>query len=418
MIAGEFWWLYRRKDALYWAHKQAPGGAPLRSGECKSWAALPVPKDATIVLSVPGESVRSYSVELPQRNRRRFLAALPYALEEQLLSEPEAYHFVRLPRHYRSPRIAVAVIEHKAVSAWQDEAGDAGFQLDYLIPDYLMMAAPPADTWMLEASEGPLLLRQPNGQGGAALMGEICAAIPGALMLALESASPRPTSLRVRVRTDVQRELVEGWSEGLQQYGLALDIVQDPRNRAAWLASRPLPAEDFNMLVGPYARGPGRGAWGMPGLRTVALALLLTGTLAADFSVGLSHLRQEHAALQANLEKALLEAFPETRQVVDPRFQLEQGAERLRKAVHGSDAARPLMEWLAPVGAALSEEKDIALRMVALEESGFVVEVQNAGPAALDVIKARLRSLGPLTVEELGGEQTVTITRLHVGRST
>ena len=99
---------------------------PVAEGECPDWESLPLPPDARLVLCVPGDRVRIHTVSIPTRNRRRFLAALPFALEDQLFYPPETYHLVPLPPSAGGPSTSIAVVEHARLVSWGEAVGKAG----------------------------------------------------------------------------------------------------------------------------------------------------------------------------------------------------------------------------------------------------------------------------------------------------
>lgn len=400
MIRTDYWWVYKRPQGLYWAHCQAPGGAPIKSGECSGWGTLPVPKHAHLVVCVPGATVRVYDVQLPRRNRRRFLGALPYALEERLLREPEAYHFVRLPRRFHDPRIAVAVAEHETITSWLQEAEEFGYRIEYLIPDYLMVPAPPADIWMLDVSAAPLLLRQSQGRGGATFPGQLTRTIPGPLVLALETAENRPRVLRVRVASDAQRETVESWGSTLAEDGIEVEVIEDKRPRSGWLASRPLPHDTCNMLRGPYATAHNDQARVGRGIRVTGLALALACVLTVGFILDLNTLKHERAALQAAIQETYLQAFPDSRHVVDARFQMAQNLDRLRERHTQSPASRTLLEWLVLISAHLNTETAVTLDAFILDGDALKLDVTARDRAAISVLTGRLGKVGAVSFEE------------------
>ena len=162
---GEFWWVQLRPQGLYYARRTAGDGEPFQEGECPDWESLPAPPGARLALCVPGVRVRIHPVSIPTRNRRRFLAALPFALEERLFRDPETYHFAPLVKPAGRAQTPVAVVEHEHMKEWTGEVLAHGWHLESLTPDYLLLPEPEPGAWLLDAVETPLLLRLPHPGG-------------------------------------------------------------------------------------------------------------------------------------------------------------------------------------------------------------------------------------------------------------
>ncbi|HKJ88148.1 MAG TPA: type II secretion system protein GspL, partial [Gammaproteobacteria bacterium] len=252
-LRGEYWWVRPGREGLDWARCMSGESAPRQEGQCQDWSDLPAPPGARLMLCVPGERVRVHTVRLPGGNRRRFRAALPFALEDQLLHDPEEYHFVPLPRPKAQPETPVAVVERRFMDQWLEGLEDHGWRPRVMVPEFLAVAPPEPGRWFLDMAESPFLLRLPRGGGGAALSGERGRQPPGALMLALEQAKISPAILRVRVADREQREALSGWQPWLEAQGLDLEVQEDGRGRSAWLARQPQPESGCNLLTGSYA---------------------------------------------------------------------------------------------------------------------------------------------------------------------
>lgn len=349
MAPGEYWQVRQTPAGLRWARRPAADAPPLQEGECAGWESLPAPPGARLALCVPGDQARIHAVEGPARNRRRFLAALPFALEDRLLRSPEAYHLAPLSALSRrsgdGPVLTpVAVVERERLAGWIEAAERHGRHLALATPDYLLLPEPAADAWLLDATEAPLLLRFPGPAVGAALNGAVAARPPGALLLALEQARAAPQRLIARTRGREQREQVANWRAWLRDFDVELEQLEVELPRSAWLARQPLPAT-CNLLTGPY-RPRQRGVFRARRLAPAAgLAAALLLVLATQWFLDGARVRAEHERLTGALESTYRQAFPEARNLVDPRHQMAQWL-LAREQDAGGLTQADLLAWL------------------------------------------------------------------------
>jgi len=398
-LRGEYWWVRWRPDGLDWARCTTEEGLPRETGECTGWSDLPAPEGARLVVLVPPEAVRVHTVNIPTRSRARFRAALPFALEDQLLRDPEDYHFAPLPRPRGQTGTPVAVVDRERMDTWLAGSEGHGWRLRSLVPEYLAVAPPEEGVWLLDAAASPMLLRLPRGGGGAGLTGEPGDTPPGGLILALERAQPRPSTLRVRVAHAEQAERLAGWAERLKPLGLELEVQQDARERAAWLARQPLPAGGCNLLTGPYATGEDPRQWVrrlVPASAMLA-ALLVVG--ASQWFLEGTRIHAEHRDLEAAIESTYREAFPDARNLVDPRYQMEQRLQRLRSRQEESGGGGGLLARVDRVAPLLLAGGDTRVQALRYDGDSLTVEISVPDYQALERLQKRLAASGGAEVE-------------------
>lgn len=400
-LRGEYWWVRWRADGLEWARCLSQEAVPREEGGCTEWDELPAPAGARLVLSVPGERVRVHYVRIPTRNRRRFRAALPFALEDQLLHGPESYHFAPLPRAKGQATTAVAVVERERMAEWLAGPAERDWHPRLLVPEFLAMAPPDPGVWRLDAGESPLLLRFPRGQGGAALAGDLGEQPPGGLLLALEGAENPPSTLRVRVTGPEQHQAVARWQTALDPLGVVLEIREDTHSRAAWLAREPLPERGCNLLTGPFATGEDPWQWARRLAPAAAGAALLLVVGAAQWFLEGARIRAEHQRLEQAIEATYREAFPQAQNLVDPRYQMEQRLKRLRQS--GQEQGRGpggLLGRLQEVAPVVTSAGDIRVQGLRLAGDDLTLKVSLPDYEALERLQERLGRKGGVEVED------------------
>lgn len=413
---GEYWWVQWRPEGCYYARRAPHSDVPLQEGECPDLESLPAPPGARVALCVPGAAVRVHAAGVPTRNRRRFLAALPFALEERLLHPPESCHFVPLARPMGSNPTPAAVAARERMAGWIEGIEKQGWRLDVLTPEYLLMPEPAPDAWLLDVAAAPMLLRFPKPGGGAALAGAPAADLPGALALALEQAWKAPARLEVRIANQEQREQVESWRERLRELGAELQLVQDNTPRNAWLA-RQAPPPGGNLLTGEYAPRRGR----LPPLRrfipAAALAAALLAVLGTQWLLDAARTRDEHERLSRDIETVYRQAFPNARNLVDPRHQMEQRLIAGRTARETPAAQNDILAWLEELAPFMGAGADV--RLASLDYDGARLELELVLPdfAALEKLQKQLAGFSQVRVEETRpGDDGMIRSRIYLER--
>ena len=415
---NDYWWVQLRPQGLYYARRADGEDVPLQEGECPDWESLPAPPGARVLLCVPGVRVRTHAVNIPTRNRKRFFAALPFALEDRLFRAPDTYHFVPLARPAGKDGTPVAVVEHERMAAWADAVRARGLRLDLLTPEYLLLPEPASDTWFLDALEKPLLLRFPQAAGGAALDEDAGAQPPGGLQLALERSGRPPARLEVRVRDREQYERVGNWQSWLAERDVELARLQVDMSRPACLARQAAPPEQVNMLAGKYEMGRGRLLQSRRFIPAAGLAAALVLALAAKWFVEDSRIRTEHERLTRAIEDTYREAFPGARNLVNPRHQMEQ---RLLAATaadgSGQERQIDILDWLERLAPFLGDGSGARLTGFVFDGRQLALDLTVADFEALERLQQQLAAGVRLNVEkaELRNGRVVSRITLRAG---
>ncbi|NNE38473.1 MAG: hypothetical protein HKN08_09225, partial [Gammaproteobacteria bacterium] len=242
------WWIYITSSLVYWSEWISGETQTVKSGTCESVVDVPAPDGANIVVCLPGENVRTFQVDLPRKNRQKFLKSLPFILEDKLLHGPDDYHFFPIINGQNNGRIAVAVISKTEFDETVSRISDRNWHINLITADYMYIAAPEDRLWILDATDSPPLLRGNFPELGSALAGDITSKPHPALRLALEKSENPPKKLQVRVRDDGESEKVAGWFGNMDELGIKIEVIVDNTPRADWLARLPSPGTELNLL--------------------------------------------------------------------------------------------------------------------------------------------------------------------------
>ena len=392
-MGNDYWWVQLRPQGLYYARRVAGSDVPLEEGECPDWDSLPLAAGARLLLCVPGVKVRIHSIGIPTRNRRRFMVALPFALEDRLFRAPEAYHFVSLSKPAGQAGTPVAVVEHEQMTDWTNAAAARGLQPELLVPDYLLLPEPAPDTWLLDAVEKPYLLRFPEPHGGACLSEQPGASPPGGLQLALERAPVTPAKLQVRVRDREQYERVENWREWLAERDVELECVQMNASRPAWLARQAAPMEKMNLLTGQHRPGRDKLPLARRFLPAAGLAAALVLVLAAEWFVEYFRMQAEHERLSSAIEETYRQAFPDARHLVNPRHQMEQWLNAAGgPGAGGQEQGIDVLAWLERLAPMLGNNADARLTAFNFDGRQLTLDLNLPDFETLEALQAQLSS--------------------------
>ena len=95
-----------------------------------------------VIVLVPATEALTMTVDLPIRRGPRLLAALPYALEEQIATDVETMHFAAGDKR-ESGRRPVAAISRDALDAWLESLSEVGIQPWKVVPENYGLARIP-----------------------------------------------------------------------------------------------------------------------------------------------------------------------------------------------------------------------------------------------------------------------------------
>ena len=290
-------------------------------------------RNAPIHVWSPAEATLLTSVQLPTKSRSKIVKALPYALEDRLLTDPSELFFT-FDRD-KGGELNVSVTSRAILDSWISQFDEPGLQLRSMTPESLSIPLL-ANSWVLFCDGQDCWLRT-GKQSGLKCRIESDNP-PYVLTAALRQASQKPDTLVIH---NPPEALDQGsWGEAL---GLAILTEQS----SFWdVAERD--HEGMNLLRDEFA----------PRTKTLTfksrfrpaaylLGIWLTGTVAVT-SFEWWQLEREHNSLTAEMTAIFKASFPQQASVVvDPYRQMQANLSR------GTDAGRGQSEsgFLVSIGA-------------------------------------------------------------------
>src|SRR5207249_4514431 len=114
------------------------------------------PNDILIV-TLPGEDILATQVKLPKASRSSLKKAIPFALEEQLLTDIENLHFV-LGDFDEQGTLQLLVVDKNYLEQEISSLEAAGITPNCILPDYLAIAWQPRQ-WSMVILDNKVLVR-------------------------------------------------------------------------------------------------------------------------------------------------------------------------------------------------------------------------------------------------------------------
>ena len=324
--------------------------------------------------------------ELPTRSRSKIQQALPYALEDQLLGEPETLQFAY--RALPDRRLAVAVTARERVIAWRAALHSAGLQLSSIAP--VTLAVPLAyGNWSLAFAAENCLLRTGEYTGFAC---PASAAVPPTMLL---------TALNeVREKNQAPEALtvfyppagfdIDAWAQAL---GIPVSI-----DKADFWIERGAAVTPLNLLQGEFApSGQTRDLTAALRPAAIMLGLWLAGSLVFTLWEW-GQLRHTHDSVRQEMNQLFQRTLPGAK-IVNPPLQMK----RILEELHGSGgggSADDLIALLAGIAPVMQAHPQTQLRSVRYDNTAVTVDLGMSDFQQLEGIKNALTSRG-MTVEVL-----------------
>ncbi|MEC5396389.1 type II secretion system protein GspL [Uliginosibacterium sp. H1] len=322
-----------------------------------------------------GAQTAWHLARVPRAGHREQQRALPFALEEQLLREPDSQHFTATERG--AEQWAVLVIARERIRRIVAQFAAIGRPLDAIWSALQCVPLEPGN-WSLALHGEDLCLRT---GAHAALADRHDGNLPWLLEAACHNARVDGSlPSQILVFAD-HMPYLPAWSDALNVPMTAADTWQWHR----------VPAEAANLLHGEFAPAHRRHAW--------VRHLKPAGALAAAVIVG--HLalsvvdiwirRAELGSLRRDMQQLMQRQLPNT-PILDPQAQLRQevDAQRAKRGLLGDDDTLSL---LADVAAALGNDAQGVLQS-ARAERGVLSVTLAAGRLDTATLRARLATRG------------------------
>lgn len=337
------------------------------------------------IMVAPGEAILLHQAIVPSRKRSTWARAIPYALEDQVVEDIEALHFVLGNTPDGDRRLPVAVVAHAALRAWMETCAQCGLTPAVVVPEPLLLPWQDGD-WSLLLENRRAVARLGRWDGFATERDTLGLLLSQALA---EAGDAKPLRLRIwgvataeffePALAEIERNIETGPLEPLQLFGATYQ-----------------PGTALNLLQGIHGRQTQWGRWLRPWRAAAALAGLWLLIQGGAYLYENWRLRQEVVVLGTEMERVYKEAVPGSTRIVNPKVQLEA---RLRELRPSGAAGGTFLELLNHGGQPLINFPDVILRGFNYHDSQLDLSLQGGDPAVLDQLRQRLSQQSGLQAE-------------------
>ena len=326
-----------------------------------------------------GDTVLTTAI-LPTRSARKIAQALPFALEDRLLGDPETLHFAY--RAESDGSLSVAVTAHERLRHWTDALAKAGIQPVTLCPATLLVPWA-LDCWSLAFGVDEVLVRTGSASGFVAPLSQ--ATPPPLLAAALQEA--------VRTQKTPEYLVVFNAPAGFpaESWGAQLQVPVRVEKASVW-EKQEEPLAPLNLLQGQFeTKGQFKSSL-RPYIPAAAMLLIwMLGNIGVDISDWWK-LRQQHQEYTREMTSLLMSSFPETKTVLDPAAQMQRSIDTLLARTGNRD--RDLLPLLAKTATALRADQRVRLRGLRYADQSLTLELSWPAAGSPDAIKTALEAAG------------------------
>ena len=330
---------------------------------------------ARVVVLAPASPMLTCTATLPPTPAARMRQALPYALEEQFAEDIEHLHFA-MGKRDNAGTLPVVAVARETMNRWQGLFSAVELRPHVMLHEGLALPRGEGE-WSLLLQEEEALLRTDEHQAYAVPLGQLDEWL--ALAMAGEGEPPR------HIRVYDSRQKAEGfaWQGCPPGTELMYEAIASPLA----LLSAADPTRGINLLQGEFSRKEQLGKLWRPWRASAAMLgawLVLQGGMAIGNYLSLSA-RDEQ--LYSAIEQVYRETFPEARQVVNPRVQMERKLVELQ----GGGSSNSFAVLLAASGPVLRTIDGLQLRNLRYKQDELELELELKDVASLDRLKEALQ---------------------------
>ena len=343
-----------------------------------------------VQLVLPAAEVLITRARLPQSARRRAGSVLAYAVEDDIVGDPDSNQVSWLGSAGDADVLAVA--DRQGLKAWQEALAAAGIRGYEVHCETLLLPLTDGE-WSLAWNGSEGYVRTSGLEGTTTDSGD-AATPPLSLRLMLDEARARgeaPASIAVYSSSEEAAPQIESWQRAL---GAALRLA----GRADWRSA----AQDAGVSLAQE-----KARWRLPQgtLGRLRPAAWIAGTALLVHGLALSvdwvRLASEQRGLRTRMETRFRSAFPEALAVADPALQMRRKLAEARHAAGQPDSG-DFLPMITQVANALKPLPPGGLHIASYESGRITLELKGMDDNAVRRIVASLQQSG-LQVDGGGG---------------
>jgi general secretion pathway protein L len=333
------------------------------------------PGDCRWIVLLPGEDVLTATVKLPPKRRRQALKALPFILEDSIISDVALEHLA-VGSDNAHGDVLVAITRKSLLRDVLRQFADAGITPSCLLPDYAMLPER-AESWQVLLSGDRALVRRPDRTGFSTPVSRL------ALML---NSGQKPEAggsvreIRIIRPPDLQAPSPGGAWQVHEQ--LQLHPLQ-------YLATG-LASESLNLLQGEFRMVQKEDWKWRPWAAAATLALAVAGLELLHTGLQTARLNDETSRLQASLTELARQALPDVQQIRDPQSQLLIAWRQLQNGGAGGAQFLPLLNRVSPA----VNQQPVEVQGINFKDGTLTLALRGNSLQQLDKIREQIERQG------------------------
>lgn len=320
-----------------------------------------------VILLLPATEVLLVELNLPITSNRQLKQALPYALEDYLANDVDAYHWVWSKQP--GDKVAVAAIAHETMACWLQRFNEAGIELQSVYAETLFVPVR-EHTVSILLDRNRAVVRFAQWQGG----GIDRDFLPFLVAQALENTPSEYTQIQLW-HTHPCADL--RWPEKLAVNSIAipsaLSLLRADKKNA------------LNLLSGSYSPNqPGNIRWKtwLPAATLMLVAVLMQYGSAINTY---KHSQTQLAELESANRQLFKQTFPQIKRIVNIKAQAEQELLALRK--QRGNKGSVYLRLLYRSGQILSQDALLQLQALDFANDVLSLHLTGAGIAQIENFK-------------------------------
>jgi len=345
--------------------------------------------DRSVIVLIPATTALTTTANIPIKGGSRLLAALPFALEEQLADDIDDLHFAAGPRR-ASGLVPVAVVAHEQMSEWLARLDAAGLPAAKIIPENYGLARIPGTMSLLSADDQIIFN---DGADNEFVMQGASPSDALAVAGALEDSGDEDHvagHLLVYCESGDEERFQQDWN-ALRHELASVDINLLPDGALPRLAVTVAAGNGINLLQGRYGAKTEIGTlfrpWRYAAILFLTLGLLTFGGKVADYY----QLTQEETVLKTQFEQVYRSIRPgDQREIVDPAATVNS----VRRSLGGPSALQVLLPSLVQLGQALQQNQTANIEAISYRAGVIDVRLTAPDVATLDKIQKAVSNSG------------------------
>lgn len=334
-----------------------------------------------VIVIAPAEAVVLTEAKLPKLNRHRLLQALPYAIEEQLLTDINDLHFA-LGEYQPEGIIPVAIVTKQKMNLWLAALGAIDVFPSAILPATL--SVPYLDNcWNIFVNDGVAIARTHPYRGFSCDKQNLQKLI----QLALADQIQKPQAIYLENYTN----------DPLAMTIPDANLVEKNKPQDKFLENLAHKTDSpiINLLQAPYQPkhkpSQNKKIWALAGYLIIACVALTFFTNLVSYGI----LHYQTAALEKNIANIYKRNFPNATSIVAPK---ERMIEKLNNLLNQGNKNRLLL-WLAALGKSLAEVNGIQVKQIDYRNNQLSLEFSTRNADTVDELTKSLKQQG-MTVKQ------------------